>query len=258
MDKSEIAAGPTYHLQLFRTGECRIKGRYAYRNYAKDRDHLYTIYIGVIKGQGVTALVDTGMESVAQMNRGAGFLMTELITQQPGEDTLSILARAEVEPADVDTIFLTHCHYDHCSMAPIFPRAKVVVPERAWTLWHERPDTAVYLHAGFLDYLEAIHAEGRLVLLDEGLVVPGLGVRWVGGHSPCSTFVYVNTVQGVGALTGDTVQLYGNLEQNDVIGIWYHDAECWRALETARTTADFVLPGHEPLILERYPDGVIA
>lgn len=258
MLKETVAAGPQHHLRMYRTGDCRVKGHYAYRNWARDRDHHYTIYIGVIQGGGVTALVDTGMESVAEMNRRAGFLLSELISQQPGEDTLSILERAEVAPDEVDYVLLTHCHYDHCSNLPLFPRAVVVIPERAWRVWHEDPEARAYLHQGFLEYLAAVQREGRLLLLDEGLVAPGLGVRWVGGHSPCSQFVYVNTSRGVAVLSGDTVQMYGNLEHNDVIGIWVDDAQCWRALEIAREDPDVLVPGHEPRVLDEFPDGIVA
>jgi glyoxylase-like metal-dependent hydrolase (beta-lactamase superfamily II) len=258
VEKQEVASGDRYHATLYRTGQCRVKGRYAFRNIAKDRDHLYTIYIAVLRSDSLTVLVDTGMESVDRMNEGAGFLLSELISQGPGEDTASILSRAGIAPGDVDLIIFTHCHYDHCSTLPMFPRARVVVPARAWRVWHEEPDGAMYLHEGFLDQLDCLQEQGRLVLLDEGLVASGLGVRWVGGHCPCSQFVYVNTDSGVAVLTGDAVQKYANLEQNDVIGIWTDDDQCWRALEIARSTADYVLPGHDPLVLEKYPGGVVA
>ena len=254
----EIAVGPEYHAQVYRTGECRVKGRYAYRNYAQDRDHLYTIYIGVIKGNGITALIDTGMESVDEMNRGAGFLLSELITQKDSEDTESILQKANVLPTEVDYIFLTHCHYDHCSKLPIFPQAKVVIPAYAYRVWHTEKDGAVYLHEGFLAYMEELKLQGRLILLDQGIVLPGIGVHWVGGHSPCSQFVYVNTARGTILFTGDTVQMYGNLEHNDTIGIWVNDEQCWQALHVARTTGDILIPGHDPRVSERYPDGIIA
>lgn len=258
MIKQDVAQGPEYHLRMCRTGQCRVKGRYAYRTYGKDRSHLFTVYIGIIQGHGITALIDTGMESVAEMNRGAGFLLDELIWQEPGEEPESILAQAGVEPDAVDYVLLTHCHYDHCSKLPIFHNAKVVVPAQAWHVWHTEPEGAIYLHGGFLAYLETLKAEGRLVLLDEGLVAPGIGVRHVGGHSPCSQFIYVNTAKGVAVNTGDTVQLYGNLEHDDPIGIWVDEDECRRALDIARTDADIFLPGHEPRILERFPGGVIA
>ena len=133
-----------------------------------------------------------------------------------------------------------------------------MIPERAWKTWHEEPDGAVYLHQGFLQEMESLYTEGRLVLEDEGLVAPGLGVRWVGGHSPCSQFILVNTPQGVVALTGDTIQMYGNLEQDDIIAISVDDGQCWRALDIARTDADTIVPGHDPRVLKNYLNGVIA
>jgi glyoxylase-like metal-dependent hydrolase (beta-lactamase superfamily II) len=258
MVKTTVASGPTYHIQAFRTGQCRIKGEYAYAHYARDHDHLFAIYVTVIRGNGLTAIVDTGMESVEQMNRMAGFLMSELIVQEPGEDTTSILQRAGISGQEVDYVLLTHCHYDHCSNLSLFPNAQVVIPERAWKTWHEQPDGAVYLHAGFLLEMESLHAQGRLVLVDEGLVAPGLGVRWVGGHSPCSQFILVNTEQGVAALTGDTIQMYGNLEQDDIIAISMDEDLCRRAIEIARTDADYIVPGHDPRVLAHHPNGVIS
>jgi glyoxylase-like metal-dependent hydrolase (beta-lactamase superfamily II) len=192
------------------------------------------------------------------MNRGAGFLLTELLSQQPGEDTASILDRAGIVADQVDHVLLSHCHYDHCSQLSLFPNARVVVPRKAWDVWHDTPDGAVYLHEGFLDELASIREQDRRLLLDEGLVVPGIGVRRVGGHSPCSQFIYVNTAGGVAVLTGDTVQMYANVEQNDPIGIWMDDEECWRALEIARKEPDILVPGHDPLVLERHPGGVVG
>jgi N-acyl homoserine lactone hydrolase len=256
--KTAVASGSIYHVQVFRTGQCRVKGEYAYAHHARDRDHLFTIYVALIQGNGLTAVVDTGMESVEQMNRMAGFLMSKLIAQEPGEDTASILKRAGITGQEVDYVLLTHCHYDHCSNLSLFPNAQVVIPQYAWKTWHEEPDGAIYLHEGFLQEIESLRAEGRLVLLDEGLIAPGLGVRWVGGHSPCSQFILVNTEQGVAALTGDTIQMYGNLEQDDIIAISVDDEQCRRAIEIARAKADFVVPGHDPRVLQLYSDGIVA
>ena len=68
MQKSDLRRGPAYHLRLFRTGECRILRQYAYRTYARERDHVFTIYIGLIQGSDMTALVDTGMTTVERVN----------------------------------------------------------------------------------------------------------------------------------------------------------------------------------------------
>jgi len=257
MEKSDITSGPTHRIHIYRHAQCRVKGRYAYRNIWKNRDHLYVVYIAIVQAPNMTAIVDTGVANIAKMNEGAGFLLTKPMWQEPGEDTLSILEKAGIVGEAVDYVFLTHCHYDHCSNLNLFPNANIVIPEHAWNVWHEQPDGANYLHDGFLEELEDLNAAGRLIRCDEGLITPGIGVRYVGGHCPCSQFVYINTEQGVAVLTGDTVQMVANLEQNDVIGIWYDDEECWNALDIARSTADIVLPGHDPRVFERYPNGII-
>jgi len=258
MNLDELRNGPTYHVQVFRTGRCRIMGPYAYHSYARDRDHEFTLYVSVIQGNGITALVDVGMASVAQMNRDAGFLMSEEIVLAPGEDVLSIVARAGAAPEAIDFVLLTHCHYDHCSNLSLFPNATVVIPARAWRLWHEDPENRGYLHAGFLDELTALKAEGRLRLLDEGMVVPGLGVRWVGGHSICSQFIYVNTQKGLVLFSGDTVQMYKNVELDDPVAICHDVVQCREALALVRTDVDVLLPGHDPEILSRFPGGRVA
>ena len=60
--KVEVASGPAYQLHVYRTGRCRVKGEYAYARYARDRDHLFAIYVAVIQNYGLMAVVDTGME----------------------------------------------------------------------------------------------------------------------------------------------------------------------------------------------------
>jgi glyoxylase-like metal-dependent hydrolase (beta-lactamase superfamily II) len=258
MDKTEVAAGPAYHIRAFCTGRCRIIGKYAFRNIGQDTDYPFSIYISVIQGNGLNALVDTGMESVAEMNRSAGFLMSKLITQEPGEDTLSIVRKAGLEPEDIHYVFLTHCHYDHCSNLPLFLNATVVIPSRAWMLWHADLERARYLHSGFYQLLEDWNRQKKVVLLDDGLVVPGIGVQRVGGHSPCSQFIYVNTARGVALFSGDTVQMFRNVEENVCIGIYDDEPECWSAIRVARRDADILIPGHDPRLLAMYPGGVIA
>lgn len=253
MNKTDVAAGPVYGVGIYRHGTCRILGRYAYHTRFKDRDHRYDIYLAVVTGNGIRAIIDTGMASVAEMNRGAGFLMSELISQEPGQDTLGILAQAGLAPEEIDYVFLTHFHYDHCSNLPLFTRAKVVLPARAWRAWQSSPEQRPYLPEGLFEYLLGLEAEGRVIVLDEGLVLPGIGVKWVGGHTICSTFVYVNTAKGVAVFTGDAVQLYGNVEHDDIIHINEDEAQCQAALQIARDDCDILMPGHDPLVFERHP-----
>lgn len=58
-----------YTVRVFRTGRCRILGPYAYHSYARDRDHEFALYVSVVQGNGIAALVDVAMASVAQTYR---------------------------------------------------------------------------------------------------------------------------------------------------------------------------------------------
>jgi len=59
-------------------------------------------------------------------------------------------------------------------------------------------------------------------------------------------------------LTGDEIFLYDNLKKNIPIGI-AEDMEIARAsLDRIRKLADIILPGHEPRVLQEFPEGVIG
>ena len=90
------------------------------------------------------------------------------------------------------------------------------------------------------------------------LAAPGLGVRWVGGHSICSQFIYVNTQKGLVLFSGDTVQMYKNVELDDPVAICHDVVQCRAALALARTDVDVLLPGHDPKILLRFPGGRVT
>ena len=101
-----------------------------------------------------------------------------------------------------------------------------------------------------------LEAKGQLIVLDEGLARPGIGVTLVGSHASCSTFVYVNTAEGMAVLTGDTVQMYGNVEHDYMLHINEDEGQCRRALEIARADADLLMPGHDPLVFQSHPRGI--
>ena len=96
-----------------------------------------------------------------------------------------------IEPEDIDYVFVTHLHYDHCSNVPIFPRAKFVISRRGWVStvaprypWFITPglfprDVFAYLVG---------EASDRLILTEDEhpQIIPGIGAFWTGGHTQCN------------------------------------------------------------------------
>src|SRR5512143_1829216 len=82
------------------------------------------------RDDGRVALVDTGIRDVAEINPlvMAGVGERGRFRMDMSRESVPLLLRREgVDPAQVDYVFLTHFHYDHCSNAKLFPNAKFVV-----------------------------------------------------------------------------------------------------------------------------------
>jgi N-acyl homoserine lactone hydrolase len=218
------------------------------------------------RDDGAVMLVDTGLRDVDEINRFVvasagekGRFRMDMCTQ----NVPLLLHNEGIDPADVQYVLITHLHYDHCSNAQLFPNAKFVVSR---TGWHKILDPP-YLHLvpdvlfprDVLAYLTD-EARDRLILADDEApeIVPGIGAFYIGGHTMCSQAITVQTKQGVAVFPGDTIFYYENLEKNHPVGLAVSILECYRAMERVRAVADILVPPHDPLLLQRYPDGVIV
>lgn len=218
------------------------------------------------RDDGRVTLVDTGIRDVAEIN--------PLVTSGVGErgrfrmdmskESIPLLLRREgVDPAQVDYVFLTHFHYDHCSNLKLFPNAKIVVSKRGWLATLAPPYLKLVPDVLFprdvLAYL-ANEARDRLILAedDEREIAPGIGAFYTGGHTLCSQAIRVQTAKGLAILTGDVIFLYENVEKDFPVGLNLNLIECYDAMAKIRREADLIVPPHDPELLKRYPDGVVA
>lgn len=220
-------------------------------------------YIGVIRGGGKTILVDTGVRDVNEINPSVAFLGEQaMLRMAPREDIESIMAKAGVSFGDVDDVLITHLHYDHVSNLKRFPRARIVVNKKGWQAALAPRHRCMFPPGLFprdiFAYLVNEAWERLHLAEDEEEIYPGIRVFWVGGHTPCSMAVCVETSQGRVVFTGDTVCHYANIEQNIPVGMSYSIAESLDALERIRSEADIILPGHDPLIVTKYPTGQVV
>ncbi len=215
---------------------------------------------------GKVFLIDTGLRDVDEIQplvvAGAGHKGRFRMDMQTQNIPL-LLQKEGIDPADVETVFLSHFHYDHCSNVELFPNAKIVASR---TGWHKTLDPP-YLHMvpdvlfprDVLAYL-ANQARDRLVLVDDEApeIVPGIGAFYVGGHTNCCQAFTVQTRDGLAVFMPDTVFTYENLETNQAIGMTLDVVRCFDCMERTRRIADIVVPPHDPLLLQRYPGGVVV
>jgi N-acyl homoserine lactone hydrolase len=186
-----------------------------------------------------------------------------------------VMARIDLKPEDVDTIIITHHHFDHISGLRYFPNANVYIQRRDVDDWNGKwgaPERLRWLVLG-LDPdtaadLAKVGGEGRLRLIEGAVeVLPGIQVRPAfDTHTAGSQYVVMDADDGEDpwVFTGDAVYVYenlGGLDGNDrfiPIGLATGSQECClrvtdEMLTVAGNDIRRVVPFHENRIWERYP-----
>jgi glyoxylase-like metal-dependent hydrolase (beta-lactamase superfamily II) len=171
------------------------------------------------------------------------------------------LALLGVDPASVEDVILTHMHYDHVGNFDKFPRARFHLQEPEMHYATGRYMRHRHLARSFepddVCGIVRLNFDGRVVYHngpDE--VVPGISVVPTGGHSAGLQFAKVNTARGVVVLASDVTHYHGNMETGRPFTTALHIGEMLDAFDTLRAHAaspDLIVPGHDPLVMRRYP-----
>ncbi|MBO0801562.1 MAG: N-acyl homoserine lactonase family protein [Nocardiopsaceae bacterium] len=221
-------------------------------------------YVFLVRGEGLTAVVDCGTSTFAPVNE---LLLADLGTEglaRPtrGEQAVTaLLAEEGVRPQDVDVVAITHFHWDHASNVELFPNARFVVSERGWKVHQELRRSVPGMVADPIfparvtDFL-AEQAERVDLTADGATPLPGVEIRHVGGHTADSAAFTIPTEEGRVVIPGDTIWTYANLERNVPVGAAVDIRQCFEAMEWARSAGDLVLPTHDPEILRKHPAGI--
>ncbi|QEX24451.1 hydrolase glyoxylase [Hypericibacter adhaerens] len=175
----------------------------------------------VIKGRGHLCMVDAGYNDA-----GWGKRFAKTLNVQGWKSPDEVLGRIGVRPADVDTILLSHLHFDHAGNLDAFPKARVYVQEREITrnVWAMAlpPQLSFISHGtdpGDVMKCVELGREGRLELIDGDRedILPGIDVHAAfDAHTFGSMYVVIRN-DGARAsldkwvLSGDLVYVYENV-----------------------------------------------
>jgi glyoxylase-like metal-dependent hydrolase (beta-lactamase superfamily II) len=99
--------------------------------------------------------------------------------------------------------------------------------------------------------------DGRLQYHDgTDELAPGLSVHLIGGHTMGLQAVRVWTQRGWVVLASDSSHLYENMEQERPFPVLYNLGDMLEGYNTLRRLASsrhHIVPGHDPLVMQRYP-----
>ncbi len=196
-------------------------------------------------------VVDTGFDEAA-----AGRRQRKLL-HSPGEGLKAI----GIDPAKVEDVVITHMHYDHCGNSALFPSARYHMQDREMAFCTGRYMTHEGMRFPFdedevVAMVRRVYA-GRVVFHDgDEEIAPGVSLHRVGGHSMGLQMVRVHTRRGFVVLASDASHFYAHMEQGRCFPVIYNMAEVLEGHRRAYALAssrDHVIPGHDPLVLARYP-----
>ena len=220
---------------------------------------------GLLRSADRCVLVDTGFADEATYRR-----LTAKYGETRWRAPVDVLARVGVRPGQVDTVLLTHNHFDHAGCVDAFPEAHV---------WIQRREIESYLAAAarparyeFLTRSCQADLPGRLAARPHTLadgpaeVAPGLEL-WPAHdtHTAGSQLVAVtNEADGAWLFAGDNVYSYENLEglRGDgvlaPIAMTTGGAAAWldladRMLAAVGGETGRILPFHEAAVWSRFP-----
>jgi glyoxylase-like metal-dependent hydrolase (beta-lactamase superfamily II) len=175
-------------------------------------------------------LLVQGPQGTSLVEGGVGDKFTAKEMDNFGLDDLGRLRRglkaAAVDPEEVDHVFLTHLHFDHCGavtysdgsrLRPTFPRARHFVQRAEYEIMLNPDPRSRPTYRS--DNLEAIHEAGLLELVDgDAEPVPGFELRLTPGHTAGHQVVLVHGDGATAAFMGDLVPYPSHFKTNWIAG----------------------------------------
>jgi glyoxylase-like metal-dependent hydrolase (beta-lactamase superfamily II) len=208
-------------------------------------------YIWVVRDGQRLYLVDTGFNEDMAVKRHRTLL------RSPAE----ALALLGIGQEDVTEIVITHLHNDHVGTFDEYPNARLHLQDDEM-----RFATGRYMCCDrFSRPYEVEHVTGMVRLVYQNRVVfhngdaeigPGISVHKIGGHTAGLQVVRVHTARGWVVLASDASHYYEHFEKKRCFPLVYHVGEMLEAyarLAALARSSRHIIPGHDPLVMHRYP-----
>jgi glyoxylase-like metal-dependent hydrolase (beta-lactamase superfamily II) len=203
-------------------------------------------FVWLIRGEGREVVVDTGFSAAMAKKRGRDHLRC------PTEGLRLLGSDAK----DMKDVVITHLHYDHVGNFDLFPAATLHLQDvemhyaTGRHMLEERHRFA-YEVEEVVGMVRRAYA-GRVRFHNgDGEIAPGVSVHTMGMQS-----VRVATRRGWMVLASDASHFYANMEQTRPFPIVYSVDDMVAGYEKLRSLAAspaHVIPGHDPLVMQRYP-----
>lgn len=178
--------------------------------------------------------------------------------QREDQYLIPALAKHGVDPERIETIILTHLHWDHAYGVSKIPNAKVYVQmkEIVHAVSRHRIDAKTYetnipgVMPFFLEFYD------RMAFIDGDCeIVEGLTTLLLPGHTPGSQGVLVDSGDARYVITGDLINCLENWTQRIPCGLHTDVMACYASfdkLEAIEKIGAVVLPSHDNTAIDLF------
>jgi glyoxylase-like metal-dependent hydrolase (beta-lactamase superfamily II) len=242
-----------YEILALKYAELTQRKRYESFIAADDHDqpHPMDYFVWVIRNAQRTIVVDTGFDAIEGARRG------RRVVRSPA----AALEQIGVAAGNVDQVVITHLHYDHAGTLTAFPKARFHL--QAAELAYATGPCMVHAHLRHpftvdhvCEMVKNVYS-GRVIFHDgDAQIAPGVTVHKIGGHSRGLQCVRVATAGGPVVLASDASHYYENFEKGKVFPTTVDIPDVlsgYQRIVALAGSTRRVVPGHDPLVLARYP-----
>lgn len=223
----------------------------------------------LLRSEGRTILVDTGVGNDKARPAVAAW-------DHLGLDYLGNLARAGVQPEDVDLVVNTHLHVDHVGWntrlldgewVPTFPNAQYLMPKVDFEFWNPANNSGILGGVNenvYEDSVAPVHANGQVKLWEGSYAIDShLTLETAPRHTPGSSVLKLASGSDKALFAGDLMHTPLQVMKVDQESCFCEDPAGARItrrrlLGWAADTTALVLPahfsGHSALEIERHGD----
>lgn len=146
---------------------------------------------------------------------------------------------------EIDTIFLTHSHWDHIGNIDRYPNAKLILSKQTYE--------EVMSEGSDLVKNRLKETKAPLSLVEETeCFYDTFTFEVIGGHTEDSSVLYFRIGEEMYCITGDECYLCDNMECNLPIGICFCSEKNKAFIQKAHAEGWIPLPFHDAGILEKY------
>lgn len=214
--------------------------------------HGMDYFVWVLESPTRRILVDTGYDTAEAKRRGRPIL----------RDPALALRALDLEAETIDTVIITHLHYDHAGGLGRYPNAQFHLQAADMSFATGPcmcdPDLRAPFTADHICEMVRHIYSGRVVFHEgDGLIAPGVTVHKIGGHSRGLQAVRVMTANGPLCLASDAAHYYENFAARKLFPIVVNPEDMLRGFDRIVELAEDpgrVIPGHDPLVRERFPE----